>query len=46
MGILRQRIIFCADFRNENNGIIVLGVGFFSSDKFLLFNKPFLTEFF
>ena len=34
----------CSDFRNESNGIFVLGVGFFSSDKFRLFNKPFLTK--
>ena len=29
---------FCSDFRYESNGIFVLGVGFFSSDKFRLFN--------
>ena len=29
---------FCSDFRSESNGICVLGVGFFSSDKFRLFN--------
>ena len=28
----------CSDFRNESNGIFVLGVGFFSSDEFRLFN--------
>ena len=28
----------CSDFRYESNGIFVLGVGFFSSDKFRLFN--------
>ena len=27
---------FCSDFRYESNGIFVLGVGFFSSDKFFL----------
>ena len=27
----------CSDFRYESNGIFVLGVGFFSSDKFRLF---------
>ena len=30
--------IYCSDFRYESNGIFVLGVGFFSSDKFRLFN--------
>ena len=34
----------CSDFRYESNGIFVLGVSFFSSDKFRLFNMPFLTE--
>ena len=29
---------YCSDFRYESNGIFVLGVGFFSSDKFRLFN--------
>ena len=29
---------FCSDFRYKSNGIFVLGVGFFSSDKFRLFN--------
>ena len=29
---------FCSDFRYESNGKFVLGVGFFSSDKFRLFN--------
>ena len=28
----------CSEFRYESNGIFVLGVGFFSSDKFRLFN--------
>ena len=28
----------CSDFRYESNGIFVLGVGFFSSDKLRLFN--------
>ena len=28
----------CSDFRYESNGIFVLGVDFFSSDKFRLFN--------
>ena len=37
---------YCSDFRYESNGIFVLGVGFFSADKFRLFNKPSLTEFF
>ena len=27
----------CSDFRSESNGIIVLGVVFFSSDNFRLF---------
>ena len=30
--------LFCSDFRYESNGIFVIGVGFFSSDKFRLFN--------
>ena len=30
--------LYCSDFRYESNGIFVLGVGFFSSDKFRLFN--------
>ena len=35
------------NFVNESNGIFVLGVVFFySSDKFRLFNEPFLTEIF
>ena len=29
---------FCSDFRYESNGMFVLGVGFFSSDIFRLFN--------
>ena len=29
---------FCSDFRYKSNEIFVLGVGFFSSDKFRLFN--------
>ena len=29
---------FCSDFRYESNGMFVLGVGFFSSDKFRLSN--------
>ena len=29
---------YCSDFRYESNGIFVLGVGFFPSDKFRLFN--------
>ena len=34
------RLLFdnCSVFRNKSNGIFVLGVGFFSSDKFWLFN--------
>ena len=28
----------CPEFRYESNGMFVLGVGFFSSDKFRLFN--------
>ena len=36
---------FCSDFRDESNGIFVLGVGF-SSDKFRLFNQSFLTKIF
>ena len=28
---------YCSDFRNESNGIFVIGVGFFS-DKLRLFN--------
>ena len=35
---------YCSVFRYESNGIFVLGVGFFS-DKFRLFNLPFLTKF-
>ena len=38
---LREKPLFsssCSDFRYESNGIFVLGVGFFSSDKFRLFN--------
>ena len=31
-------INFCSDCRYESNGIFVLGVGFFSSDKVRLFN--------
>ena len=31
-------LCICSDFRYESNGIFVLGVGFFSSDKFRLFN--------
>ena len=31
-------LFYCSDFRYESNGIFVLGVGFFSSDKFRLFN--------
>ena len=37
-------VFIYSDFRYESNGIFVLGVGFFS-DKFRLFNKPFLTHF-
>ena len=37
---------FCLDFGNESNGTFVLGVGFFSSDKFRFPNEPFLTIFF
>ena len=29
---------YCSDFRYESNGIFVLGAGFFSSDKFRIFN--------
>ena len=29
---------FCSDFQYESNGMLVLGMGFFSSDKFRLFN--------
>ena len=29
---------YCSNFRNESNGIFVLWVGFFSSDKFRFFN--------
>ena len=31
-------VFYCSDFRYESNGIFVLGVGFFSSDKFRLFH--------
>ena len=31
-------VVYCSDFRYESNGIFVLGVGFFSSDKIRLFN--------
>ena len=31
-------LTFCPDFRNESNGKFELGVSFFSSDKFRLFN--------
>ena len=37
---------FLSDFPYESNGIFVLEVGFFSSDKYRLFNQPFLTEIF
>ena len=33
-----KKMDYCSDFRYESNGIFVLGVGFFSSDKFRLFN--------
>ena len=33
-----QHLAHCSDFRYESNGIFVLGVGFFSSDNFRLFN--------
>ena len=33
-----DQFCFCYDFRYESNGIFVLGVGFFSSDKFRFFN--------
>ena len=36
----------CSKFRYDSNGIFVLGVGFFSTDKLRLFNKPFLTKVF
>ena len=29
---------YCSDYRNGSNGIFVLGVVFFSSDNFRLFN--------
>ena len=32
------RSAYVSDFRYESDGIFVLGVGFFSSDKFRLFN--------
>ena len=38
-------VCFCSDFRYESNRIFVLGLIFFSSDKFRIFNYPFLTEF-
>ena len=38
MGLFCTDTDFCSDFRNESNGIFVLGVGFFSSDKFRLFD--------
>ena len=44
--LLRCEQYNCSDFWYESNGIFVPGVDFFSSDKFRLFNKPFLTEFF
>ena len=31
------KLNFCSDFQYESNGIFVLRVGFFSSDKFRLF---------
>ena len=37
---------FCSDFRYESNGIFVLGVGFFSSDKFRLFYLAIFDGFF
>ena len=36
--ILLVKFCFCSDFRYESNGIFVLGVGLFSSEKFRLFN--------
>ena len=45
MAKLNAENFYCSDFRYESNGIFVLGVGFFSSDKFRLFNEPFLTDF-
>ena len=39
-------MIFCSDFPNESNKKICAPGGFFSSDKFRLFNKQLLTEFF
>ena len=34
----QRQFSYCSDFRYESNGIFVLGMGFFSSDKFRLFN--------
>ena len=39
-------VYFFTDFRNESNGIFVLGVFFVSSDTFRLFNKRFFLKFF
>ena len=35
---------YCSDFRDESNGVFVLGVVF--SDKLRLFNEPFSIGFF
>ena len=40
-GFFNQNFFHCTKFRYKNNGIFVLGVVFFASDKFRLFNKPF-----
>ena len=39
-----ETISYCSDFGNESNGIFELRWFFFSSDKFQLFDWPFLTE--
>ena len=36
--IMTVRKVLCFDFCNKSNGVFVLGVVFFSSDKFQLFN--------
>ena len=36
--IFGRLLAFRSGFRDESNGIFVLGVGFFSSDEFPLFN--------
>ena len=38
LSLMKSISCCCSDFRYESNGIFVLGVGFFSSDKFRLFN--------